>query len=718
VSAVDGGLTHRAMTRVGRFCTGRPWWVLGAWVVLAATVVVLVAGFGRPTEEDATIPGSDAQRGRDLLAEHFPGSGDATGSVIVRSPGARVDDPRYADALTTAAHRVGRVPHVVAVTGPDPAAGSLSADGRTGYLTVQFDVGPRDVTRELTGDVLDAAEPLRDAGLEVLPGGSLARPESGTRAGEAIGLGVALVVLVVAFGGLVAASLPLLTAMVTLVCGVGAVGLAGHLTAVPSVATTLATMIGLGVGIDYALFLITRYRALPAGDVPAAVTAAVASSGSAVVFAGGTVVVALAGLAVAGVPILVTLAWTAALTVGVAVAAAVTLLPALLTVLGPRLHALPVRRRPAPSRPSRWGRLADRVTRRPWRWALVTGVLLALSAVPAAGMTLGQTDAGDDPPGTASRAGFDALAEAFGPGVNAPLTVVAAVDTPVRGPGDPVPAALTAALREVPGVHRVQPARVSADGAAVSVRVTPETGPGDPATARTVTALGAVPVPGARVYVTGPVALRDALAVRVAGRTPYVVGLVVLLAATLVFAAFRAPVVAAKAAVMNLLSVASAYGVLTAVFSWGWGVGLTGLDGPVPIEAYVPLMLFALLFGLSMDYEVFLLTAVLQAWRATGDNRRSVREGLVGTGAVITSAALIMVCVFAGFVLSPNPVIKMMGVGMAVAVAVDATVVRGVLVPATMALLGRANWWTPRWPRRAVRVGTDGPVGTGPGGAS
>ncbi|BEL08005.1 MMPL family transporter [Actinoplanes sichuanensis] len=730
-AARTGTRTHLLFAGIGRAAVRRPWWTITGWVLCTVTVAALVIVFGRPTDDDTTLPGSSAQRGRDLLAEHFPGTDGATGSVILRSPDGPLNTAATAEAVT----RIEAIGHVTSVTPPSVAAGSLTADGSTGYLSVQFDVGPRDLESGLTGEVLDAARAATGPGVEVLPGGALARTEPDTRRSEAFGLGVALVVLVLAFGGLVAAGLPLLTALFTLVSGLGLIGLAGHLTAVPAVAGTIATMIGLGVGVDYALFMITRYRALLAAGtpVPDAVTAMVASSGSAVAFAGGTVVVALAGLTISGVPVLVTLGWTAGLIVLVAVTAAVTLLPALLTVLGPHIHALRIPRPPSPpdSRPggqkaptppdtgpgdqgepggrraptadqaSAWGRLADRVTRRPWPYALVSVVLLLVVAAPVTGMTLGQTDAGDEPAGTAGRAGYDVLAEAFGPGVNGPLTVVAEL-TPPGGASDPRVAGLVGAVGGVPGVARAHPARVSGDGRVVSVRVVPATGPGDPATVGTVAALERVAVSGTRVFVTGPTAVKAALAERVGARMPYVIGLVVVLAALLVLIAFRAPVVAVKAAVMNLFSVAAAYGVLTAVFQWGWGVTLVGLDGPVPIESYVPMLLFALLFGLSMDYEVFLLTAVRESWDVTGDNRRSVRDGLAGTGMVITSAAVVMVCVFASFVLSPSPVVKMTGLGLAVAVAIDATVIRGLLVPASMALMGRANWWAPRRSDRHV----------------
>ncbi|MDP9794056.1 RND superfamily putative drug exporter [Catenuloplanes nepalensis] len=695
MSTIESGAMHRVMTRCGRFTTRHPWPVIAAWLLLAVTVAALVLAFGRPVDEDATLPGSAGQHGRDLLEAHFDGAGNANGQVILRSSGPRLDEPATAAEIARTTARIGDVTHVASVGEP-----VLGTDGRTGYVDVTLDVGPQELTREMTDEVLDAAE---TPGLETLPGGALSRAGNGTGHSEAIGVVVALAVLVVAFGGLVAATLPLVTAVIVLVIGIGAIGLAGHLTGIPSVATTLGTMIGLGVGIDYALFLITRYRSLLARghDVRHAVVGTVASSGSAVVFAGATVVVALCGLGVAGVPILTTLGWTSGLVVLVAVASATTLLPALLTLLGPRIDALPVRSA-RPGRPSAWGRLADRVIRRPWRYALSSGLLLLVLAAPTLAMTLGQTDAGDRSADSAERAGYDAMAAAFGPGINGPLTLVAELRPAATGPGDPRLAALTGAAAKVPGVARAHPARLAPDGAVASVRVIPDTAPSDPDTLDTAGRLAALDVTGAEVSVTGQTAVRGELATRVGDRMPLVIVVVVLLSGLLVLVAFRAPVVAAKAALMNLLSVAAAYGALTAVFQWGWGARLIGLDGPVPIEAYVPMMLFALLFGLSMDYEVFLLTAVRESWDRTRDNRRAVRDGLAETGVVITSAALIMVCVFASFVLSDEPVIKMMGLGLAVAIAVDATVIRGLLVPAVMTLLGDANWWTPR--RRSAPV--------------
>jgi RND superfamily putative drug exporter len=687
--------------RLGRAVAVRPRLVLVAWLAVAGGLLAAVTMLGAPTDNDVTLPGSDAQAARDLLSAHAPGADATVGQVVLHVDNGRLDDPGQRAAVDESVRRITGLRHVTAVLPADAATGSLSADGRTGYLSVTLDVSPRAVDRPLATSVLDGAAPARAAGVQVVSGGVLAQAldTSDTRTSELLGLAVAAVVLVLAFRGLVAAALPIVTAILTLSCGISLIGLTGHVAHVPTVGASLATMIGLGVGIDYALFLVTRYRELLAAGTPAreAVADSVASSGTAIVFAGGTVVIALGGLYLAGVPVLGTLAWCCALVVAFAVAGATTLLPALLALLGPRVDALGTTPRPDRGG-SGWARLADRVTRRPWLYAVGTTVLLAGLAAPALGLRLGQTDAGDNPAGSAGRTSYELLADAFGPGVNGPLTVVATFDGVPDSASDPRVAALARRVAGTPGVARVGPPALSADHTVVYLTVDPTTAPGDPATARLVTTLRDTRVDGVHPHVTGVTAARADLATRIGDRMPVVIGTVVGLAALLLFAAFRAPVVAAKAAVMNLVSIGAAYGGLTAVFAWGWGTAVTRLPGPVPVESYVPTMLFALLFGLSMDYEVFLLTAVQEEWRATGDNRASVRVGLARTGRVITSAALIMVCVFASFVLHTDPVIKMFGSGMAVAIAVDATIVRGLLVPATMALLGRANWWRPSVP--------------------
>ncbi|WP_238020068.1 MMPL family transporter [Dactylosporangium sp. AC04546] len=706
MSAIEHGVLHRVLHRIGRGCAARPRLVLAAWLVLIAGLVTAVALNGRPTDNDVTLPGSDAQAARDLLEAADPGARLANAQLVVHVQQGRLDEPANAEAIGRAADAIGRVGHVVQVAPPSAQRGSLSDDGRIGYLTVTFDVSPRNLDRPLAEAVVAAAAPARDAGIGTVPGGPLATAADRTsaRTSELLGLGAAVVVLLFAFGGLVAAATPIVTALFTLAGALSTIGLAGHLTGIPSVAATLATMVGLGVGIDYALFLVTRHRQRLAEGVAVreAVAHSVASSGGAVVFAGGTVVIALGGLAVADVPLLATLAWTTGVAVVFAVAGAVTLLPALLSLLGHRIDAMRLFNSTA-SGGGGWGRLAGAVSRRPWRYALATAALLGVLAWPALELSLGQIDAGSSPPGSAARQSFDLLAEGFGPGVNGPLTVVLPLDPPASGAGDPRLAELTRAVEAVPGVAAAGAPAIG-DPAVASVRVTPETAPADPRTADLVTALRGLRVDGVAPHVGGPVATRADLADRLTDRMPAVIGVVVALSAVLLLLAFRAPVVALKAAVMNLVSIGAAYGALTAVFSWGWGVTLLGLDGPTPVESYLPTMLFALLFGLSMDYEVFLLTAVQEQWQRTGDNTAAVRAGLAATGRVITSAACIMVVVFASFTLHTDPVIKMFGLGMATAIAVDATIVRGLLVPATMALLGPANWWRPGRARRPAPV--------------
>lgn len=710
----------RAVARLALACARRPRSVVAAWVLLAFTLVAAGVAFGRPTSEETSLPGSDSQVARDLLDAHPVGTGPqagSTGTLVVRSESGRLDaDPARAQVSAVLAALDG-VAHVTQARGPSAQAGSLSADGRTGWIAVDLDVTEREVTKAMARDVTGAATAAVDSvdggTVTVLPGGVLARAadrEGGHRS-EAIGLVVALLVLAWALRSVVAAALPPLVAVITLAVSVSTIGLLGHVADVPSVATTLATMIGLGVGIDYGLFLLSRLRAeLAAGAALLdAVAVAAASSGTAVAWAGSTVVIALGGLAVAGVPVLVTLSWTTAISVVVAVLGALTLLPALMAWCGGRIA--PARVRAPRSGRWSWARQADLVTGRPWLGLVASVLVLGALAWPATSLTLAQTDAGDDPAHKASRQAYDALAAAFGPGVNGPLTVVAALDPPASpasasasastsgGDADPRVASLTAALRDVDGVARLGAPAPSADGAIVRVSVTPTTAPSDPATSALVTTLREVAVDGARVHVGGPVAARADLGGTIADRAPWAIGTVLLLSTALLLVAFGAPVVAAKAALMNLVSIGAAYGVLT----WGLQEGhlsrFVGLDGPVPVDSYVPLMLFALLFGLSMDYEVFLLSAVRESWDARGGgpdrSRASVRDGLASTGRVITAAATIMVCVFALFVLRGEPTVTMFGLGMAVAIAVDATIVRGVLVPATMVLLGGANWWTP-----------------------
>ncbi|OIQ78980.1 membrane protein YdfJ [mine drainage metagenome] len=694
------------LARLGRTANRRRRLVIAVWAVVLVAVVVAVGLVGRATTETVRIPGSDSQAALDAATAAFPTTANPAQPVVLHSTGASLSDPALRAAVQASADAIARVPHVTGVSTPYQAGhhAQLSADGTIATLTVTFDVSGRQLTPSLVHQVVDATAPATAAGVTVIPGGSLAdalqRPD--TLRSEVLGLLVAAIVLLLAFRSWRAMLVTLGNALVGMVITLGLTGLLGHLIDTPSVAVTLATMIGLGVGIDYALFAVVRYRKLLAAGaaVEDALAAMLTSSGTSVAFAGCTVIVSLAGLWLAGLPLVGVMGTAAGVAVLVAIVAALTLLPAVLGLLGERL------RPPAASRAERasgWGRLAGGVRRRPWRTLAASLVVLATLAAPVLSLSLGQLDAGSFPTSQASRQAYDLISRGFGPGANGPLLVTVTLPS---GGTSAVTAVSTALVRA--GVASVSPAQVDAAGDLARWQVTPTTSPSDPATATLVTDLRDRTLPSALAgtssvaHVGGQTAAKVDLTDIIGARLPLVVLVVVLTAGLLLLLAFRSPLVSLKAAVVNLISVGAAYGALVAVFSWGWGVHLLGLDGPVPIEGYVPLIMFAVLFGLSMDYEVFLVSAIRERFLRSGDNGAAVQGGVGDTGRVISSAALIMVAIFASFVGYPDPVVKMFGIGLAVAVAVDATIVRGLLVPATMVLLGRATWWIPRWLDRVL----------------
>ncbi|MFF2400057.1 MMPL family transporter [Streptomyces goshikiensis] len=721
---------------VGRWCARRPKRTIAAWLLLLLALGAAVALCGRVTSEAVSIPGSDSQAAADA-ARAFPGSASGKQPLVLHTGagGADLTSAGARDAVAAAARNIAGVDHVVAVTTPYEGAGraAMSADGHTAFLSVELDVTDRDITPEVTRRIVDAARPAEAAGIEVTPGGSLAAAadKGSTRHSEVIGLLAALAILWFGFRSAVAATVPLIAAVVGLGVSLSVVGLLGHLMDMPSAGSTIAAMIGLGVGVDYSLFCLTRFRELlgDGASVEDAAALTTAASGKAVAFAGCAVVAALASLALGGLPLLHALALAPGIAVLVAVAATLTLLPALFALLGRSLAPTPTASGPvAPDAATApgpvatdaaagggWRRVAERVARQPWRHLIGALLLVAVLAAPAAGLTFGQLDGGDKVSSTASRTAYDRLAGAFGPGVNGPLQVTDALPDPASGPTDPRVDKVTDALKDTPGVAAVGPPQLSPDGRTARWQVTPTTAPGDPETARLVRRLRESTLPAATAdtghgaHVSGAPAAQLDLNDRLSRRLPAIIAFVLVIAALLLLLAFRSVVVAATAAVLNLVSVAAAYGVLTALFQQGWGAGALGLDGPVPIPGYVPLLMFAVLFGLSMDYEVFLLSAVREAYLKSGDHRGSVITGLARTGGIITSAALIMVCVFLSYLLSDDPVVKMFGIGLATAVALDATLVRGLLVPAAMILLGKANWWLPGWLDRALpRIDIEG----------
>ncbi|MFI5671744.1 MMPL family transporter [Streptomyces sp. NPDC051704] len=700
---------------LGRWCARRPKRVIAAWILLLVSLIAAVGVFGSSTSETVSIPGSDSQAAHDA-ALAFADSASGRQPLVLYTPadGLSLTSDRAREAVQAAARALAARDHVLAVTTPyEPAAGAtLAPDGHTAYLAVELDLAGRDITADVVHDLMDAAEPAEAAGIEVTPGGNLAEAadKKSTRSSEVIGLLAAFAVLYLGFRKSIAAAVPLATAVVGLGISLAVIGLGGHVTDMPSSGATIAAMIGLGVGIDYSLFCLTRFRELlTAGEtVEDAAALTIGASGKAVAFAGTAVIAALASLALGGLPLLRALALAPGIAVLVAMAATLTLLPALFALLGRRLAPAPAPGPTAADRPQDspppargWARIARHVADRPWRYLLAGLAFFVLPALAATQLSFGQLDGGDKSPGTSGRTAYDRLASAFGPGVNGPLQVAGTLPEPASGPADPAVTAVGRALKDTSGVAAVGPAQLSRDGRTVRWQVTPTTAPGDPRTAALVHRLRERTLPpvtkdtGREAHVGGIPATQLDLNDRLAQRLPAVIGVVLAIAGLLLLLAFRSPLVAAKAAVLNLLSVAAAYGVLTALFQWGWGAAPLALGGPVPIPGYVPLLMFAVLFGLSMDYEVFLLSAVREAWLASGDNRGAVITGLARTGRIITSAALIMVCVFLGYLLWDDPVVKMFGIGLATAVALDATIVRGLLVPTTMVLLGKANWWLP-----------------------
>jgi putative drug exporter of the RND superfamily len=513
-----------------------------------------------------------------------------------------------------------------------------------------------------------------------------------------VGLLVALLVLLVVFGTLVAAVVPIGLALVAVGAGIGGISLLAGSMDVSVSAVPVAGLVGLGVGVDYALFVVARYRENRAAgqDNQRALENAMGSSGSAVVFAGGTVVIATAALAITGLGILTSIGLSTALMVVFAVAAAVTLLPALLSLLGDRIDAGKVGRRHRPAKrteDSAWWRFGHRVAARPWPYLLGAVFALVVVATPTLAIQTAFPAAGDAPRSTTYRQAYDLLSDAFGVGFNGPLQVVVDLNAPgVDADGLP---RLTDTIADVPGIASVSEPRLSADGDTAVFSAVPTTGPADLETSRTIDAVRDR-IPG-NAYVTGITAVTDDLNSQLSQTLPFFVGAVIAVSFLLLMLVFRSVLVPLKAAAMNLLSIGGAYGVLVAVFQWGWGSSLIGLEGPTPITSLIIVIMFPILFGLSMDYEVFLLSRIREEFNKTGDNTESVARGLAGTGRVITSAALIMIAVFLSFVASPVPSLKMLGLGLATAILIDATIVRMVLVPATMTLLGNANWWLPGW---------------------
>jgi uncharacterized membrane protein YdfJ with MMPL/SSD domain len=706
--------------RVGRSCHRHRWLTLLTWVVGVACLITLWTRFGAPASD--SFGGNDP--GQALLNEHFQRQSGDTLTLAIRSS-APVTSPAVRAQVTGALAPFERAAHVTAVSDPYQVPGQVSRDGHIAFATVQFGVASTSIPNSEALALMNDARTASGHGVTFNLGGDVVdlaeTPYGGPT--EGIGIGAAAVVLLIAFGSLLAMGLPVVTAVLGIGAGLSLIALLGHVFPAPSFSPIVASMIGLGVGVDYALFIVTRFREALRGD-PAlgtpedAVVTAMRTAGRTVLIAGVTVVIGMMGLLVLRQSLLNGVAVAAAATVAMTMLGSLTLLPALLGFTGTRLA------RPSRMRLPRWlgprrserpaaERWAGMIQRRPVLAAAVsTGVILALAA-PALGMTLNFPDESAQARGTMGYASYATMARGFGPGFDAPLIVVASLPSPGAST-----AALSSAIRSTPGVARVTPVVVSRDGQAAMMIAYPGTGEQDPATNALVNTIRDRVLPhvtadtGLRSYLTGPNASGVAFANLIGGRLPWLVGVVVGVSMLLLLVMFRSVTIAIKAAVMNLLSISAAYGVLVAVCQDGLLGRVFGFPEKMPITTWVPIFLFVILFGLSMDYEVFLLSRIREDYDVTGDNAASVAHGLARTARVITAAAAIMVVVFLSFVAGANVSVKQIGLGLAVAVFIDATLVRMVLVPAVMELLGNANWWLPAPLARVLPKtsrGDDGP---------
>jgi len=722
--------------RLARFCVRYRFAVLAAWILLTVALVGVSHRLGDKTNDSVTLPGTNSQQAADALSKSFPDQANGSSPIVLHVANGKLTDSKYSQAVNQAAADVAKAPDVASVVNPltSQGASALSKDQSTGYLSVTLSVSPGAMSVDDAQTIIDAAaKPAQAAGIQVETGGQLGDKVSkpSTEISELIGILAAMVILTLTFGTVVAMLLPIATAILGLASTLSIIQILSHTFTVSTVAPTLATMIGLGVGIDYALFIVTRhFRGLRDGlDLRESIARAVATSGGAVTFAGGTVTIALVSLAVAGIPLVTTMGLMAA------VAAALTLLPAILAIVGPGINALRVRgRHPADhSKQGLWARWAAGVVRRPLVSALAALAILIPLAIPLLSLTLGQKDVAALSTSTTARRAYDLISDNFGPGTNGPLLVAVSLGSPAQASSasgssssqgstgsdprasDPRLQTLEKDVSQTPGVAAVSPVQINQAGTTAYFNAVATTGPAEQATANLVSKLRSSVIPEAekgtnmRAYVGGSTASNVDLASDISSKLLLQILVVIALSFLLLMLAFRSAVIPAQAAIMNLLSIGAAYGVLIAVFQFGWLHGLIGLDSAVPIVSYVPLFMFAVLFGLSMDYEVFLVSQIKEHADAGEGPKQSVVSGLLTSGRVITAAATIMVFVFGSFVLNGDPTVKQFGIGLAVAVILDATVVRCLLVPARMASLGRANWYLPRWLGRILpRISIEG----------
>ena len=697
--------------------------VLIVWVAVFVAMGAISNGVGSKYANSFRLPSTDSSRALTLLQKEFPDVSGEIDTIVWQVKQGRVTDPAVQARISSMLAKVAEVPHVRTVISPYTTAGrhQVSSDRTIAYANVVWTgLGPS-IPGSAAKAVIATAQAVATPTLQVELGGPNIQDANGrpaTGLSEVIGIVAAGVVIFLAFGSLLAMLLPLLTALAGIGIGLSLVSLLSHVFHIAIFGPTLATLIGLGVGVDYALFIVSRHRAnLRRGmDVETSTVLSINTSGRAVIFAGVTVCIALLGLFTVGVAFLYGLAVSAAIVVAFTVVSSVTLLPALLGFFGMKVLSRRTRRQLAAEGPAgerlsaRWWAWGKTVERRPIVLFIAAAVILILLAIPFLSLRLGTSDEGNNPTSTTTRKAYDLLATGFGPGFNGPFTVVAAT----TGSGDlPALNTLAGAIRATPGVADVQAPRLAPSGRAAIISVTPTTSPQAAQTTSLLHHLRRDVIPkadsGLTVYVGGLTAIFADFTKVIDDKLPLFIGVVVGVAFLLLALAFRSLLIPLTASVCNLLAAGAAFGVVTGVFQWGNFGSVIGIGKAGPIEPFLPVMMFAILFGLSMDYEVFLVSRMHEDWLQSGDNSDAVTRGQVETGQVITAAAIIMVLVFASFVFGGARIIKEFGVGLATAIAIDALLVRTVLVPSAMHLFGSANWWLPRWLDRLLpRISVEG----------
>jgi putative drug exporter of the RND superfamily len=694
------------LARVARWCVGHRKTVLIGWIAILVAVSVVSSAVGTSYSNDSSSGNTESQRATDLLKRDFPAQAGDTDQIVLRARDGRVTDPAIRSRVEPMLRKAAGLPHVTGVVSPYSKAGEdqIAPGGKIAFAEVNFDQRGFDIDQADAERVISVAQDAATRELEVELGGQAIQqaeqPPLGTA--TAIGLLAAIVILLITFGSVVAMGLPIATALLGLGTGVGLIAIGTHVIDMPDFSTEVAIMIGLGVGIDYALFIVTRFREnhRAGADVDTAVAAAMDTAGRAVVFAGCTVIIALIGMFALGISFLNGMALAASLGVLMTMLASLTALPALLSRFGERV-ARPGRRaqRRAGAGRAFWPRWALVVKRHPWPAALAGLAIMAVLSAPVFSMRLASSDAGNNSPDTTTRKAYDLLGQGFGAGFNGPLQIVAQLPTA----GDQRALGRIAdAVGDDPDVASVGVPRLSPAGTTAVFSAFPRSAPQDADTTNLVERLRGDVLPQVErdtdttVLVGGPTANQVDFADVLSSKLPLFIGIVVLLAAVLLLVVFRSLVIPIQAALMNLLSIGASLGVVVAVFQWGWLGGLLGVTGG-PIDAFIPVFLFAIVFGLSMDYEVFLVSRIHEEWTRRRDASEAVVAGVATTGRVITAAAAIMVCVFLSFAVGDDRVLKLFGLSLATGVFVDAFVVRSLLLPAVLQLLGRSTWMLPGW---------------------